>query len=851
MSVNSSSRRFLRFASPPPVVELLQYPHLPLKVSSLAMLAALAVLSALSTSARAQSTGAIVGQDGAPTLGIVVVTSRNHEEVAQDVPIPMSVISGNSLEREGVVTLEDLVKKAPGLEATTPNSRRTGISIRGIGKSAGNDALEASMGVVVDGIFLTHPGMSYQDYTDLDRVEVLRGPQGTLLGKNTTIGAINYVSKAPSFTPQASVSTSIGNYNSRTFNGSISNALIDDVLAFRASVFSDKQDGYLENVNPTGGSTHEKNRSGGRLQFLLTPTTAFSAKLNLDYSQSDERSNTKPTMALYSNYDNATNSLRATSTKPTFLTRFLRPSFADYTPIVGSWTQEDINVNIPLKTENTGATAELNWDLGNNLNLTSITGARRLAFDAKNDSDGTKFDVGQSGTKLDAGQFSQEFRLAQVLNKQFDYQTGLYYGHSWNTTISRSLYATDAGAWYATTPDYNTLYKTAAGRQLLQASLNNAFVTNTETPDTESLAAFGQVNWHINDKTTLTAGLRDTSERKTNTSTKQALDYSGSALANLDTLGAALNASAAEIAAAKNTRNSTVGTTYATKPGQDVTGNAVGWLLSPSYNINSNTLLYASASAGQKSGAVQFTSSGDPLNVNPEKVFDLEVGFKTVLNGNLMLNVNAYQTRVKDYQQTTSIYDDATTKTKNDGTLYYQSVLGNIPGIVAKGVEVDGAWSPANNLTFSFGAALNNAKYSDWTSATCPTELNAAKNVVCDNTGKQVVAAPKVIVTLGADYRHSLPLGYTGHAWFNDVYRSRQNFDNTLSNYGWQEAYSVTDVGIGLTFGQRDKFELDLVAKNLFNTQYTTSINGAGTDRVTYDGMGAPRSVGLVFHAKL
>lgn len=826
-----------------------------LRPASRAVHAALAALSLLavpqaSFAQSANTTTSTADQDGVAAFERVVVTSRNREEVAQDVPIPISVIGGKSLEREGVVTLEDLVKKAPGLEATTPNSRRTGISIRGIGKSAGNDALEASMGVVVDNVFLTHPGMSYQDYTDLDRVEVLRGPQGTLLGKNTTIGAINYVSKAPSFTPQAQASAWIGDYNSRNFNGSVSDAIVDGVLAYRASFFTDKQDGYIENVNAVGGRTHEKNRSGGRLQFLLTPSATFSAKLNLDYSEVEERSNTKPTMSVSANFDDAARTARATGTKPTFISRFQRASFAGYNPIVGSWTQEDVNLNIPLKTQNKGASAELNWDLGNNLNLTSITAGRSYNFDAKNDADGTRFDVGQNGTKLDVSQFSQEFRLAQAVSKQLDYQAGLYYGHSWNTTISRNLYATDAGAWYATTPDYNTLYKTAAGRQLLQSSLNNAFVTNTETPDTKSLALFGQVNWHFTDRATLTAGLRETFEKKNNTSTKQAVDFGGGTLASLDTLGAALSATAAEIAAAKNTRSSTVGTTYATKQGKEISGNALGWLLSPSYKLNDTTLLYASASAGEKSGAVQFTSSGGEQNVKPEKVFDLEAGFKTVLNGNLLLNVNAYHTRVKDYQQTTSIYDDATTKSKNDGTLYYQSVLGNIPGIVARGVEVDGAYSPTANLTLSFGAALNDAKYSDWKTATCAAELNAAKNVVCDNTGKQVVAAPKVIVTLGADYRHALAPGYTGHAWFNTVYRSKQNFDNNLSRYGWQDAYSLTDVGLGV-IGKRDKFEVDLVAKNVFNTKYTTSINGAGTDRVTYDGIGAPRWVGLVLRAKL
>jgi outer membrane receptor protein involved in Fe transport len=116
---------------------------------------------------------------------------------------PITVIQSSDLVRDNTVNVQDLTQKAPGVEATTPNSRRTGIAIRGIGKSAGNDALEASVGVVVDGVYLSHPGMTYQDFTDLDRVEVLRGPQGTLLGKNTTVGAISIVTKAPSFTPEA------------------------------------------------------------------------------------------------------------------------------------------------------------------------------------------------------------------------------------------------------------------------------------------------------------------------------------------------------------------------------------------------------------------------------------------------------------------------------------------------------------------------------------------------------------------------------------------------------------------------------------------------------------------------
>jgi iron complex outermembrane receptor protein len=804
----------------------------------------------------------------------VVVSSRNREEFAQDVPIPVSVIGGTTLDREGIVAIEDLVKKAPGLEATTPNSRRTGISIRGIGKSAGNDALEASMGVIVDNVFLSHPGMSYQDFTDLDRVEVLRGPQGTLLGKNTTIGAINYVSKLPSFTPEASANVSLSSKaldsrSTRSFNTSASNAIVDGLLAYRVSFFSDKQDGDIENVNAEGGRTHEKNRSGGRLQFLLTPDKDLSVRLNLDSAESNERSNTKPVIRVLTNYDDAANAPRVTTPggtaipttqaqvniqnggKNTYLSLFNRAYFGGYTPIVGSWTQEDINLNVPVLTNNQGASAEVNWDVAG-LRLTSITAARKYTFDAKNDGDQTGFAVTRNGTRVDAQQESQEFRLTSLVNEKFDYQVGLFYMHSWNTSNSRTLYGSDGGAYSAKNGDYNALYNTAAGKQLLQASLNNVYIQNVTTPDTKSAAAFGQLNWHFSDAATLTVGLRDTSEKKTSSATKQASLYDGSALNNLTALGGSLGATALEIAAANDIRNGQVGATYGTRQGNAISNNSLGWLVSPSYKLEENVLLYASASSGQKSGSVQFLSNGTPNDVAPEKVFDLEAGFKSsLLNHALLLNVNLYQTTVKDYQQTTSVFDPTTTALRNDGTLYYQSILGNIPKIRARGVEFDSTWLVNRNLSVNFGGAINHAKYADWHTATCPIELNVSSSTTtCDNTGKQVVAAPKFIGIAGLDYKLALNAGYTGHLWVNNVYRTRQNFDATLSRYGVQKAYSLTDIGFGWIAPQ-GKFEIDLVAKNAFDKQYTTSINISSDGQIAYDGIGARRWIGLVLHARI
>ena len=826
-----------------------------------------AAASSSDAASPAEAADADDGGDGA--ISTVLVTSRNKAESAQDVPIPISVLKSSDLTRDDTVSIQDMTQKVPSLEATTPNSRRTGIALRGIGKSAGNDALEASVGVLVDGIYLSHPGMTYQDFTDLERVEVLRGPQGTLLGKNTTVGAISIVTKAPSFTPEGSADFILGERNTRTANAEYSNSIIDGVLAYRASAFVDKQDGFITNVDAEGGTTNEHNRSGERLQFLFTPFEGFSARINADYARSDERSNTKPIIAVLTNYDNAAHTPRVTTPggtavpttaaqvalqntgTNTYTSIFNRAYFGGYQPIVGSWDEEDLNLNVPVLTRNQGISSTLEWKL-NDVTLTLISGYRSFDFDAKNDSDQTKFDTGRGGTYLSTGQQSHEFRLSQTVNSSLDYQVGLYYLHDWNTSIGRTLYGQDSGAYSSKNGDYNVLYGSGTGDQLLQASLNRVYVTNKITPDTKSYAVFGQANWHLTDRATLTTGIRETYEDKTNSSTKAATFIDGAPLNSLTALGQNLGATALQIASANNIRTTTIGTLYPTVQGTPIKAYATSWLVSPTYKLTDGILLYGSAAAGQKSGSVQFTSSGAPANVAPEKVLDFELGIKSLLlHDTLQLNANLFQTRVRDYQQTTSVFDPATTALKNDGTLYYQSILGNIPEILARGVELEGAYFLTRHLSLTYGAVYNHAVYQSWHTATCPLELNVkSSTTVCDNTGRQIVAAPRFTSTIGADYHQAIVRGYEAHVWVSNVYRSTQNFDNNLSRYGIQGAYGLTDVGFGVV-SPDGRFELDVLGRNVFNKRYTTSVN-VGTDgSIGYDGIGDPRWVGAQLHFKL
>jgi len=765
-------------------------------------------------------------EPGQAGIAEVVVTARNRSERAQDVPIPISVLGADQLDRDRVLTIADLTQRAPGLTATSPNARRTGVSVRGIGKTSGNDNMEAAVGVIVDDVFLGHVGMTYQDFTDLERVEILRGPQGTLLGKNTSMGAIKYTSRAPSFRSESNVELE-GGLTPHSAKGRVSHsdALIDDVLAYRASAFVDKQQGDLENVAAGGGHWHERNRWGGRVQLLVKSSDVLSLKLNFDGAFVDENSNTKPFIVDPTTLNDG--SVRTT----TYTTRLARSYFGGYTPIIGSWDKIELDMAKPLVTNNYGASAVIDWKVGS-VDLTSISAARWFHFDASNDQEQTRFPISRSGTLVDTRQVSQEFRLAGTATSTVDYQTGLYFFHIDTDTTSRNTYGQDAGAFFATDGQYRTL-NTAAGTPFLQASLRDVFSITNQKPDSDSAAAFGQLYWQATDRTKVTFGLRETWEWKTNEVSRTTTLTNGAPIVSTG------NATADAIRLAQT------GVDYATVQGVKINDHALAWLVNPSYRVNDDVLIYTSASAGEKSGAVAFDANGRPANVEPERTRNFEVGIKSYLwNRRATINANVYYTKVHDYQNVTS-EPDPTSATG------FSSRLGNVPGIRARGVELDSQFTVTERLQVTLGGAFNDAIYTDWSTATCPRSYPTSV-VVCDNTGKQIVGAPRWTGILGLDYQVPLASGYSAHFFGNHTYRSKHNLEQLLSPYGEQKGYSLTDIGAGVSYGTANAtYDLNLVSKNLFDTRYTTSVNDfSNSAPVGYDGIGARRYVGVVLHAQ-
>lgn len=792
-------------------------------------------------------------ESGANVLDSMVVTARAREEIAQDVPLPVSVVGGKTLSRSNVVTVNELVKYVPNLGVFGSNPRQTSIAIRGIGKNSAQDTLEPGVGVIVDGVVSSYVGQSWNDFNDLDRIEVLRGPQGTLLGKNTTLGAINITSKAPSFTPATNVEARVGEYNQMIGKFSTTGPLVDDLLAYRASFFFNKQDGVLSNAWQSNGvdgheTWNETNRMGGRLQFLLTPTDNVSVKVIADRTQTVENSN----KSLLVSNGPATFADGVTPRTTTFLSRLQRsyfnnPDGSAYQPRFGGRSIEDSQAR-PQRTDQGGISATVNWDISDLYRLTSVTAYRAQDFDIKNGGV-TKFDLGNGGQQLQNSQFSQEVRLSFAGNEHYDYQAGLYYLDAEILSDDPTSFGSDSAAFNASNTQWNRL-RADRYRTLLRDSQAGVYRSYVLNPTTTSFAAFGQVNWHVTDKATLTLGLRDTYEHKTGRN-KRELDRAGSALNTKSAADYGLDTSVAGSAdslawqEAQALYANATGITYDWRDGKSIKDNSLAYLINPSYKLDETTLLYSSFAKGEKSGAVEFNTDsssanyGKPQNVAPEKAYDFELGFKSVLfDKTVMFNANLYYTIIKDYQGNLTVPDATTTS----GTRTY---LGNIPGVRARGIEFETAYAPSTDVRFNFSGAYNDARYTEFTT----TLPDVSATTLADYSGKQLHGAPRVTLSYGIDYNK--PFGnYKGHFFVNNSYRSGTYLSSNQAASTYQDAYTLTDGGIG--FGDyKDKWELTLIANNIFDKYYRTGASTFSSSGAITEQPGYGRTLGLAFRAKM
>ncbi|MES3026132.1 MAG: TonB-dependent receptor [Pseudomonadota bacterium] len=824
-------------------------------------------------------------------LGEVTVRGRNRIELLQDVPVSVSVVSGKELEREGATDLDAITKRASNVSWSPGNARTSSISLRGLGKQSQTDAMDPSVGIVVDGLAYSYNPLASFDFIDVEAVEVNRGPQGTLAGKNANLGVINITTKRPSFTPDSSYALTLGEDQRVTARAAIGGPVIDGLLAWRGTFLVDRGRGYVKNGYDGESPYGNHDRISGRVQFLLTPSKDFNARLAIELApQTGESFNAKSiqtqTPAFYANGSPNTFSTDAS-------TRLARRWFKQHAGYSysgnyldgGGHNEVNVDAQTPTLTDTKGIAAELNWNLGRH-KLTSITGYKDMRFRVRND-DGTPFDISKrGGGHLDKfTQLSTELRLASGLGGAVDYQGGVYLLATKNAYDSAKGFGSDAGAWFATNSQYNTLDTDGNGRYLLGNSLEGLLTVPLQKIRNRSGALFAQANWHPSDPLTVTAGLRLTRENRRNTTNNRLAENgygtelnpvsvnnvqlggfasnAAGALTSTDpaqvavansvaqkyfntpTYAALTNAQRSQVAAAKAIRRTNIGVLWddlAAQPFRDTQPSAV---LSPSYRFSDDLTSYVSWQYGEKSGISQNTN-GVTNPIRPEKASSFEWGVKSAwFDKSLILNADVFVTNIKDYQQAVQVFDVYTTAANADGTNYYTSATGNVAKVRVKGLEVDATYSGIKNTSIRFAGAYNDAVYKDFQNSGQPFEngYNGAPKYR-DVSGQNLPGASKISFSLGAEHRLPVWGGKEFHASFNTAFIGRANSDIALSSYGWIPSHSITDLSIGI--GRVDQtFDVSLVAKNVFNDQ-----TPLGRTWNTYI-PAPPRWLGVMFSGKL
>ncbi|QJP93232.1 TonB-dependent receptor [Pseudomonas fluorescens] len=725
-------------------------------------------------------------------LETVTVTTRRREESSQDVPTPMSVVSGQTLETQRVYRIQDLQQLVPSVNVAYMHARQSSVSIRGLGNNPASDGLEGSVGLYIDNVYLGRPGMAVFDLMDIEQLEVLRGPQGTLFGKNTTAGVINISTRAPSFTPERSIETSVGEGGYFQTKGTLSGPL-NDQLAGRISAYRTRSDGDIKNEF-NGHDLNGGSRDGFRAQLLFKPNENFNLRWIGDYNEEDSSAGTR---VLY-NTGPTINGVNLYSA---------RAAAAGATLVNGSHRKVNLDSDQHVTVHQGGTSVEANWTLPSDFTLTSVSSYRYWNFTPRND-DGLNVPASyNAGVSVEDKQYSQEFRLASPKGEFFDYVLGAYYFGSDLDNKSFAYYGPQADIWNGTP----------------RGALANVNSVGRGHIKTDSFALFAQGTWHLTPRLDFTAGVRGTYEEK-------------NAWVNRD----APQGGAAVTGAAATARRGRTGA-YDSGDLNQYSSSPSG-LLNLSYRFTDDLLGYATLSHGEKSGGVNLvvgsapTAGADSLLIGTERANNAELGFKSTLwDRRLQLNANVFWTQVNAYQ--TNAYDDV-------NRVQY---LTNAGSVRSRGVEFESTVIPLRGLTLNFNGSFNDVSYLSYKDAPCPPEVSQAPGAPasCDLSGHQVVGASKWIGNANGKYEWNLANGLQPYVTGSYAFRSKAVGTVEDSDYGQIPSYAVVNLSTGLRgdFNQ-GQWDVSLWLKNAFDKTYYTTLWTGGNGG--YEGLlGTPRTLGV------
>jgi iron complex outermembrane receptor protein len=613
----------------------------------------------------------------------VVVTARRVEEAAQDVPIALSIVSRSLVENAGAFDVNRLKELIPTVQFYSTNPRNSAINIRGLGAPFGltNDGLEPGVGLYVDGVFYSRPASATLDFLDVDRIEVLRGPQGTLFGKNTTAGAINVTTRKPSFTKGADVELNLGDLGFVQAKASATGPL-GAKIAGRLSFSGTSRDGTVFNAK-TQQAVNDLDNAGLRGQLLVAPSDKIAITWATDYTRQRPDGYTQVVAGVAPTLRSANRQYPQIAAD----LHYAPPSFNAFDRVT--------DVDSPLRSYQDlgGSSLNVDWKIGRGV-LTATGGWRFWNWNPSSDRDFIGLPVTTvSAAPSQQRQWSEEVRYAGSLAPRVDFVVG---GFAFHQTIdSYPSFKQEQGAaaarfLLAPTP-------AAATPGLLDGYGFNQYVHYGNT----SAAVFGQADVAVTDRLRLLPGLRFNYDQKK-------VDFDQQVYGGLQTTDPALVALQLSVLAPQQYK-------------AHVDDTNVSGQFTAAYRLSGRVNAYATYATGFKS--VGLNLNGVPTDaqnqpvlsaavVKPEDVYNVEVGVKTQIVRGVTVNVTAYDTEIKNFQ----------TQVTNASVGVLRGYLANAEKVRVRGVEIDGTARVNRNASVYAALAYTDGKYVTFVDAPPPLE---------------------------------------------------------------------------------------------------------------------------------
>ena len=747
----------------------------------------------------------------------IVVTARRVEEDLQEVPLPVSVVDAEFLSDSGAFNVGRLKEIIPTLQFYSTNARNTSVNIRGLGAPFGltNDGLDAGVGLYVDGVFFARPGSTAVDFLDIERVEVLRGPQGTLFGKNTTAGAINVTTRKPTFMPETEFELSYGDYGFVQAKATTSGPITDN-LAARLSFSGTQRDGMIYSVSEQG-DLNDLNNLGVRGQLLFRPSDDLEIVLSADSTRQRVHGN----------------AVLPAGVVPTF--RAANRRYAFLAAASGNYAPPSLNAFDRLSDADSihqghqdlgGVALNVDWDIGPGT-LTSITAWRSWNWKPANDRDFLGLPITTiSANPSQQEQWTQEIRYAGDFSETLSFVVGVFAFQQEINSTGRQEQGASAGLWLLAPSANNT-----------PALLNGYGQTSKINSKNVSAALFGQLEWKVTDRLRLLPGIRFNYDQKE-------VDY------NAQVYGGIANPTPAQV-----TLQRSILAPLAYKA--DVENDNISGQITAAYQLTDTINGYATYATSYKPvglnlGGIPTDAAGNPILstavVDPEDVRHIELGLKTQPLPGVTANFAVFDTEIEDYQA--QVFNAA-----QIGVL--RGYLANADKVRVRGFEFDGAADIGDNFSIYGALAWTDGEYEKFVDAPVPLEftgltINGVQIQSIDISGSRLPGISKWAGSLGGEFTN--PGGFLGRdgEFFvaaDASYRSEFSSSPTPSSYLNVDGYTLVNARAG--FRADNGWDVFVWARNLLDEDYYEQLAAAPGGSGLYAGqVGDPRTTGITLRGR-